>query len=173
MCSLSREDALGLDHIDGKGGEHRRKIGTGGTAKMWLWAKKNNLPTMFRVLCHNCNWIASIRSNNGGKAARLDAALKLQTLSHYSEGEPTCAICTYKDIRALSIDHPNSNGAEHRRQLGVVGGSQFYRRLRQAEFPLGFRVLCYSCNLCRYIEQKRIDPTFARGAKSTPGRSSA
>lgn len=44
---------LCLDHIDGGGNEHRKKIGRGST--MYLWIKKNNFPSIFQILCHNCN----------------------------------------------------------------------------------------------------------------------
>jgi hypothetical protein len=42
---------LALDHMDGKGAEHRRQIGT----SIYYWTKINGYPPGFQVLCHNCN----------------------------------------------------------------------------------------------------------------------
>ncbi len=43
---------LEMDHIDGGGTEHRKKIGRG---KLYDWLKANNFPAGYRVLCPNCN----------------------------------------------------------------------------------------------------------------------
>src|SRR5208283_3808686 len=43
---------------------------------------------------------------------------KLEVLTHYSDGLPTCNKCGFIDIRALSIDHINSGGTKHRKELG-------------------------------------------------------
>ena len=42
---------LSIDHIDGGGGKHRKKVGH----NMVHWIYKNNFPSGFRILCHNCN----------------------------------------------------------------------------------------------------------------------
>lgn len=52
-CSESRIEFLCIDHINGGGTKHRKQVG-GGTA-FYLWLKRNNYPSGFRVLCHNCN----------------------------------------------------------------------------------------------------------------------
>lgn len=54
-CNETQVLMLALDHLNGDGGAHRRSLGGKGN-KMYEWAKKNNFPTIFRVLCHNCNW---------------------------------------------------------------------------------------------------------------------
>jgi len=43
---------LEIDHIDGKGNQHRQIIGT---SNFHNWLVKNNLPVGFQVLCSNCN----------------------------------------------------------------------------------------------------------------------
>ncbi len=43
---------LAIDHIDGGGTKHRKKIRTG---MFHWWLKKNGWPDGFRVACHNCN----------------------------------------------------------------------------------------------------------------------
>lgn len=51
-CGEKIIEFLSIDHIDGGGTQHRSKIGKG---YIYFWIKKNNFPSGFRVLCHNCN----------------------------------------------------------------------------------------------------------------------
>ena len=52
---------LTLDHINNDGAKHRKELRTS-TGKMaagtrtYRWAKENNFPAMFQVLCCNCNF---------------------------------------------------------------------------------------------------------------------
>jgi len=50
-CGESRYEFLALDHIFGRGREHRDMVGN----KLCRWLIKNNFPPGFRTLCHNCN----------------------------------------------------------------------------------------------------------------------
>lgn len=52
-CGEETKEFLAIDHIDGKGGEHRRQKGVAGNFFRWL--RKNDYPAGFQVLCHNCN----------------------------------------------------------------------------------------------------------------------
>lgn len=74
--------------------------------------------------------------------------LKLEVLSHYSEGTPKCTNCGEKEIKFLSIDHSFGDGTKHRKEIGVGVGSQFYYWLIKHNYPqnLGLRVLCLNCN---------------------------
>ena len=51
-CNENTPQFLGIDHIDGGGGKHRKvnKI-----SSIYRWLRKNNYPEGFQVLCHNCN----------------------------------------------------------------------------------------------------------------------
>ena len=53
-CGESVVEFLCVDHINGGGNIHRRKIGTGADA-IYNWIINNNFPEGFRVLCQNCN----------------------------------------------------------------------------------------------------------------------
>lgn len=53
-CGESCYEFLGIDHIDGGGGKHRKELLKSGT-HIYLWLKKNDYPDGYRVLCHNCN----------------------------------------------------------------------------------------------------------------------
>ena len=65
LCGETDLIVLTIDHIDGKGNKHRREIGNGKNSmtgsKFYLWLIKNNYPTGFRVLCHNCNFRERMR----------------------------------------------------------------------------------------------------------------
>lgn len=52
-CGENKIEFLALDHKNGDGNIHRRKVGSGN--KMYKWVIDNDFPDMFRVLCHNCN----------------------------------------------------------------------------------------------------------------------
>ena len=51
-CGEKHFTFLCIDHINGGGGKHRKELGHG---NMCWWIIKNNFPTGFRILCHNCN----------------------------------------------------------------------------------------------------------------------
>ena len=51
-CGESEIKFLAIDHIDGSGASHRRELGSQNICR---WLKKNNFPSGFQVLCHNCN----------------------------------------------------------------------------------------------------------------------
>lgn len=54
-CNESHVEFLAIDHVDGGGNEHRRRIGSNGGASFYAWLIRRGLPDGFRVLCHNCN----------------------------------------------------------------------------------------------------------------------
>jgi|ERR1035437_193236 hypothetical protein len=62
-CGESILDFLAIDHINGKGSEHRKSINVKGGYKMCAWLKRNNFPEGFKILCHNCNFS---KHKNGG-----------------------------------------------------------------------------------------------------------
>lgn len=55
-CGESNYEFLVLDHINGGGVKHRKEVANGlGGLKMYIWTVRNNFPSIFRVLCSNCN----------------------------------------------------------------------------------------------------------------------
>lgn len=54
-CGEDRYEFLALDHKNNDGNIHRKSIGKKGGYAIACWARKNNYPEIFRVLCHNCN----------------------------------------------------------------------------------------------------------------------
>lgn len=52
-CGESIFDFLTIDHIQGNGTSHRKKVGRG--TQFFYWLKRNNFPEGYKVLCYNCN----------------------------------------------------------------------------------------------------------------------
>ncbi len=52
VCGEEDVDVLTLNHINGGGYKHRKKIGS----DFYGWIVRNNFPSGYNVLCFNCNW---------------------------------------------------------------------------------------------------------------------
>lgn len=52
-CSETIVQFLGIDHINGGGGKHRKEVGTGWGFYRWL--RRNDFPEGFQTMCFNCN----------------------------------------------------------------------------------------------------------------------
>ena len=76
--------------------------------------------------------------------------LKGQCLKHYGNDKIACVLCGFDDMRALSIDHIQGNGAEHRRLINNRRGAPFYRWLKNNGYPDGYQTLCMNC---QYIKR--------------------
>ena len=98
------------------------------------------------------------------KAKRLAYRIEIKrnVFDHYSNGEIKCCRCGFTDIRALSIDHINGGGTNHRKVLNRSGES-FYRWLKMNNYPEGFQVLCMNCQWLKKAE-KREYRGIAQGA---------
>lgn len=67
---------------------------------------------------------------------------KAAVFEHYGM---VCALCGFSDMRALTIDHENQMGSNHKSLNGRrLTGEKLYRWLISNKFPPGFRTLC--CN---------------------------
>lgn len=151
-CALCQEPDLRflcLDHRDGGGTQHRAKQpGVRGKSVYW-WAKKNNYPPIFQVLCYNCNFSQIKRAQSHKKSLigfKYRQKLKNEVFSYYSKGRPICAICGKDSIDILTIDHINGGGRRHLISMKMKGGTQFYKYLKDNKFPDGYRILCFNCN---------------------------
>ena len=58
-CGETDISRLTIDHIDGKGAEHRKELvgfGSRGCGNvLYYWLKKHNYPSGYQVLCNICN----------------------------------------------------------------------------------------------------------------------
>jgi len=73
--------------------------------------------------------------------------LKLEIMNAY--GGPICKCCDETMVEFLSMDHIDGNGSQHRREIKVSSGDGLYKWLKKNNFPSGFQVLCYNCNLAK------------------------
>ena len=104
------------------------------------------------------DYVEKNRAKVNQKNTEWRKSVRLETLRHYSEGDPLCQICGERNITFLTIDHIEGGGSEHRRKI-TRGGYATYIWLRQHKFPEGFRVLCFNCNYGEY----RGDSRSSRG----------
>lgn len=51
-CNEPHIEFLSVDHIEGGGRKHRKKL----SGHFYAWLVRNNYPPGFRILCHNCNF---------------------------------------------------------------------------------------------------------------------
>ena len=94
-------------------------------------------------------------SNRLEKNRKMREKEKLTVIEHYSNGTMKCSKCGFSDIRALSIDHVDGNGNQHRKQVTKGNaGWNFYRWLRLNNYPEGFQVLCMNCQFIKRVEEK-------------------
>jgi len=54
-CDETQDAFLSIDHIEGKGCQHRKRIGVPSGTPFYAWLRRNGYPKGFRVLCANCN----------------------------------------------------------------------------------------------------------------------
>lgn len=59
-CGESILVFLTIDHLNNDGATQRRLLKLGGGSGMYRWIKRNNFPSNFQVLCHNCNMAKAI-----------------------------------------------------------------------------------------------------------------
>ena len=83
---------------------------------------------------------------------RANKELKVKTLLHYSPIDSLkCSRCGIDDIDVLCLDHINGGGSEQRRRLNIGHGSNFYSWLKRNNYPSGYQVLCFNCNMKKRI----------------------
>lgn len=109
----------------------------------------------------NREWIARNRDRYNEAKSEYRFKLKLAAISHYSNGLMCCASCGYDDdVDALTLDHIDDNGADHRRELGCSSrggqaGTTMYERLKALGWLPGLQVLCANCNTIKAVVLRR------------------
>jgi hypothetical protein len=103
-----------------------------------------------------------------GRSTAFSRTLRAQVLRAYSNGSPHCACCGEANWLFLTLDHIDNGGRAHRSRRGTQG---VLRELKRDGFPIGFRVLCFNCNLARGFYG--TCPHAAPGMTNEPGRRSA
>jgi hypothetical protein len=101
-----------------------------------------------RAQCRSCRntYCKQYYSSNLGYWRELYKGLRLEALSHYSNGNLCCALCSEPTYEFLVLDHEAGNGAGVRDRKARGTGVSFLRSLRGSGYPKGLRVLCHNCN---------------------------
>lgn len=87
QCGFSDIRALCLDHSNGGGTEHRRKLGNG--INVWLWLARHGFPPGYRILCANCNTIKARENREYGSKGNPKSDWRSQLLSTPLPAKPT------------------------------------------------------------------------------------
>jgi len=152
-CGEDHLEFLEIDHIFGGGRKQMRETGYGSIYRL---LKFNNYPDGYQVLCSNCNIkkvkvSARERAQTGTLSQKIsydtEQRLKNKVFSHYSiDGQIKCLCCEENDIDVLCLDHIHGDGNIHRKTMGLKGGKDMYRWIKNNDYPDTFRVLCSNCN---------------------------
>ena len=99
-------------------------------------------------VCRDCDRISHAKHYPVRRVFAKDKRrhLRMEVLLSYG-GE--CLCCGEHRYEFLGMDHIDGNGAQHRRDEGLHGGTEFYMWLKKNDYPEGFRVLCHNCNFSR------------------------
>jgi hypothetical protein len=75
--------------------------------------------------------------------------VRTNVLTHYGNGKCACVKCGFNDMRALSIDHINGRGNQHRKDTKMTSSYSFYLWLRRQGYPDGYQTLCMNCQVIK------------------------
>lgn len=93
------------------------------------------------ILCQIC------KDKNAARGAQNRKKQKMAVVEHYG-GE--CSRCGETDLDVLCIDHIDGGGGQHRKRL-AKDGTTTYRWLVKNNYPVGFQVLCFNCNIKKHL----------------------
>lgn len=120
--------------------ERRRK-----TARKWQQANPDKVRAS-RKKYYASHRFEEIRKATKGNQVRYQK-YRLMALTHYGGDPPKCKCCGEKIFQFLVIHHPNNDGKKHRQQMRKKYSWGIYEFLKRNNYPPGFDVLCYNCNL--------------------------
>lgn len=75
-----------------------------------------------------------------------------EVLTHYGGGKLACIRCGFFDVRALSIDHIEGGGSQHKKVIGQT----IYYYLRARGYPEGYQTLCMNCQFIKREENNEV-----------------
>lgn len=129
------------------------------TAKATKWNKDN--VERRKEIVKKYNSTVAARTKN--KTFRVKN--RKLVIEHYSNNKNCCNCCGEKIYEFLSVDHIDGDGGIHRRSLNLRGGHHFYAWLKQNDYPYGYQILCFNCNMAKgqfgVCPHKLIENTIA------------
>lgn len=111
--------------------------------KRHLWYKNYYLKNKKRIKLYNKYYAFDHRE----KLIKKRQEKRLIVLNHYSKGKMCCNCCGEKELKFLTIDHINNDGAQHRK----LNKNNIDNFIIQNHFPEDFQILCYNCNCGKSI----------------------
>ena len=90
-----------------------------------------------------------------GRQKERTLKTKILVFNEYGkrQGGIKCNCCGEKMIEFLCIDHINGGGSKHRKEIRKEGW-EFYRWLKNNNFPEGYQLLCHNCNQGKHIYEE-------------------
>jgi len=155
--------------------DFRHSVSSNDGLSSWCFACSKNTLEPLEMVCNKCgkakdakSFVADSKRPNGRRPTcktchhsttrnwyKLNptwqierrANLRAETLDAYGN---RCNCCGESTPEFLSVDHINNDGAAHRREAKLSGGSRFYEWLKKHGFPKDrFQLLCYNCNFAK------------------------
>jgi hypothetical protein len=146
---------LHITHPAGRKAPHVAEIGYRGGNDVCWYLQRHPFPADSRLLCAKClRAVGAFRfCPHYGNDPREPPSMvqyrwrvRCDVLDAYGHA---WACCGETNPYCLEIDHPNGDGTQHRRVIGVFAGGSLYRSLKRAGFPRAYRLLCSNCNTVR------------------------
>lgn len=104
---------------------------------------------------HDAAYLRMANEKACEKARAWALKQKLIVFLHYSDGDLKCACCGERRFDFLSLDHVDGKGSEHRREIAKshngTGTRPYFAWFIQNNYPSGYRILCFNCNLARFL----------------------
>lgn len=141
--------------------------------KIRLSKHRHYLENKDAIIAKVNEYIKNNRAKHNVWGTKAKNKLKTEVLIHYCNGDLKCRLCPESELGLLTIDHVDGNGAEHRREIGLVGrgGYPMYQWLKKNGYPKGFQTLCFNCNFRkRAIELKPENPTHLQIVRAAYAR---
>ena len=136
--------------------EKRRKYYLEHKKEASEWHKKYHLEHREELLEAARKWHQAHREERRKSVNRNRKRRRLEALVHYGKGKLACVKCGFEDVRALTIDHINNDGAEHRKKISGrnLPDGRIGMWLRARDYPEGYQTLCMNCQFIKEAERR-------------------
>ena len=126
--------------------------------KQAAWRKVYYQDNKDKLLADSRRWYQENKEKRASYVKRHRLKRRLEALIRYGNGKLACIRCGFTDERALSIDHINNDGAEHRRRMygDKLPDPRLYMWLRARSYPEGFQTLCMNCQFIKERERQGV-----------------
>lgn len=98
---------------------------------------------------------------------------RINAMLAYSNNSPACACCGEDRFLFLTIDHIHGNGNQHRLEVTGSKRGNITAWLRKNNYPPGFQVLCFNCNMGRAANRGECPYRMSHGRAMNATRRSA